>query len=87
LYGLGFGPANPPQPTGQLITTATPLGNDVQVTIGGQVATVAYAGLVGSGLYQFNVKVPNNLPNGDAAVVATIGGVSTQTGVLLTIQQ
>jgi uncharacterized protein (TIGR03437 family) len=87
LYGLGFGPANPPQPTGQLVTTATPLANDVQVTIGGQVAFVAYTGLVGSGLYQFNVTVPNNLPNGDAAVVATVGGVSTQTGVAVTVQQ
>ena len=86
LYGVGFGPANPPQPSGQLVTTATPLANAVQVTIGGQTASVAYAGLVGSGLYQFNVTVPN-LPSGDAAVVATIGGVSTQTGVSLTVQQ
>jgi uncharacterized protein (TIGR03437 family) len=87
LYGVGFGPANPPQPSGQLVTTATPLAaNAVQVTIGGQAANVAYAGLTGSGLYQFNVTVPN-LPNGDAAVVATIGGVPTQSGVLLTVQQ
>jgi len=47
---------------------------------------VAFAGLTGSGLYQFNVTVPN-LPNGDAAVVASIGGVATQTGVTLTVQQ
>jgi len=86
LYGVGFGPANPPQPAGQLVTTATPLANDVQIAIGGQTAPVAYAGLVESGLYQFNVTVPNSLPSGDAAVVATIGGVSTQTGVLLTVQ-
>jgi uncharacterized protein (TIGR03437 family) len=86
MYGVGFGPANPPQPSGQLIAMATPLANAVQVTIGGQTASVAYAGLVESGLYQFNVTVPN-LPNGDAAVVATIGGVSTQTGVALTVQQ
>jgi uncharacterized protein (TIGR03437 family) len=47
---------------------------------------VAYAGLVGSGLYQINVTVPN-LPSGDAAVAAAIDGVSTQTGVTLTVQQ
>jgi uncharacterized protein (TIGR03437 family) len=46
---------------------------------------VAYAGLVEAGLYQFNVTVPN-VPDGDAAVVAQIGGVQTQTGVLITIQ-
>ena len=28
-----------------------------------------------------------NVPNGDAKVVATIGGVPTQTGVSLTVQQ
>jgi uncharacterized protein (TIGR03437 family) len=86
LYGVGFGPANPPQPSGQLVATAAPLANSVQVTIGGQVANVAFAGLVGSGLYQFNVTVPT-LPNADATVVAAIGGVSTQTGVSLTVQQ
>jgi len=78
LYGVGFGPANPPQPSGQLVTAANPLANGVQVTIGGQTAFVAFAGLTGSGLYQFNVTVPN-LANGDAAVVASIGGVVTQT--------
>jgi uncharacterized protein (TIGR03437 family) len=48
---------------------------------------VAFAGLVESGLYQFNVTVPGGLPSGDAAVVASIGSVFTQTGVLLTVQQ
>ena len=86
LYAVGFGPANPPQPTGQQVAAATPLANDVQVTIGGQTATVQYAGLVQAGLYQFNVTVPA-VANGDAAVVATIGGVPSQKGVLLTIQQ
>jgi uncharacterized protein (TIGR03437 family) len=87
LYGVGFGPANPPQPSGQLVTTATPLAaNAVQVTIGGQVANVAFSGLTGSGLYQFNVTVPNNLPSGDAAVAAAIGSVSTQTRGVLTVQ-
>jgi len=86
LYGVGFGPANPPQPSGQLVATAAPLAYAVQVTVGGLTATVAYAGLTGPGLYQFNVTVPN-VPNGDAAVAASISGVSTQAGVLLTVQQ
>jgi uncharacterized protein (TIGR03437 family) len=86
LYGVGFGPATPPQPSGQQVATAAPLANPVQIAIGGQAATVQYSGLVQSGLYQFNVTVPN-LPNGDAKVVATIGGIATQTGVSLTVQQ
>jgi uncharacterized protein (TIGR03437 family) len=86
LYGTGFGPATPPQPSGQLVTTAAPLANSVRITIGGLTASVSPSDLVEAGLDQFNLTVPD-LPNGDAAVVATIGGVSTQTGVLLTVGQ
>jgi uncharacterized protein (TIGR03437 family) len=86
LYGTGFGPTNPPLPTSQLVGTAEPLTNPVQISIGGVTVAPTFAGLVGSGLYQFNVVVPT-LPNGDASVQATIGGVTTQTGVSVTIQQ
>ncbi len=86
LYGVGFGPAIPAQAAGQVVGTAAPLANNVQVTMGGVVAVVNFAGLVQSGLYQFNVVVPS-LPNGDAAVVATVGGVTTQAGVAVTIQR
>jgi uncharacterized protein (TIGR03437 family) len=85
IYGTGFGPTRPPLPSAQLVTTPAVLANSVQFTIGGVVAHVDYAGLVEAGLYQFNVKVPD-VPSGDAALVAQIGGVQTQTGVLITIQ-
>lgn len=68
------------------MTTPSVLANTVGVTMGGVTAPVTYAGLVGPGLYQLNVTVPT-LPNGDALVVATIGGVSTQAGVSVTVQQ
>jgi uncharacterized protein (TIGR03437 family) len=87
IYGTGFGPANPPLPTNQLVTTAEPLANSVQITIGGVAAPAIVAYLVGPGLYQFNVTLPLNLPNGDAAVLAMVGGVSSQTGVSVTVQQ
>ena len=77
LYGTGFGPTTQ--------ATPAPLTNPVQIKIGGIAATVAFAGLAGPGLYQFNVTVPS-LPTGDAPVLATIGGVTTQTGVSVTIQ-
>jgi uncharacterized protein (TIGR03437 family) len=85
LYGTGFGPTNPASPTSSLLAAPAILANSVQVTIGGMTATAAFAGLVGPGLYQFNVTVPN-LPSGDASVAATIGGVASQTGVAITIQ-
>lgn len=87
LYGTGFGPTTPPQPTGQTVTAAALLANSVQITIGGVNATASFAGLSGSGLYQFNVTVPSSLPSGDAAVLASIGGATTQTGVAVTIGQ
>jgi uncharacterized protein (TIGR03437 family) len=86
LYGTGFGPANPAVATGQLVATPEPTANTVTVTIGGVNATVSYAGLVEAGLYQLNVTVPA-VSNSDAAVLATVGGVSTQTGVSITVQQ
>jgi uncharacterized protein (TIGR03437 family) len=86
LYGTGFGPTDPALPTGQLVATPAVTANSVQITIGGMPASVGYAGLVGPGTYQFNVTVPN-LPNGDAPVVASIGMVTTQTGVSVTVQQ
>jgi uncharacterized protein (TIGR03437 family) len=86
LYATGFGPTSPPLPTGQLVTDPGPLLNPVEVTIGGVAANVSFSGLVGPGLYQFNVTVPN-VPNGDAALAATIGGVNTQTGVSVSVHQ
>lgn len=86
LYGTGFGPTSPATPTSQLVTTPVLLpANSVQITIGGVAASVLFAGLTESGLYQFDVTVPS-LPGGDAAVVATIGGVQTQTALSITIQ-
>ncbi len=84
LYGTGFGPTNPPVSTAQLVTAPALLANPVQITIGGADAPVAWAGVVESGLYQFNVTVPSGA-NGAAAVDASIQGVHTQTGVSIPV--
>jgi uncharacterized protein (TIGR03437 family) len=55
------------------------------ITIGGVPANVSFAGLVAVGEFQFNVEVPPNLPNGDAQLVATYNGSSTQANVLISI--
>jgi uncharacterized protein (TIGR03437 family) len=57
---------------------ASNLVNTVTVTIGGQPAGLAFAGIVGAGLVQLNVTVPSSINNGDAAVVVSVGGVTTQ---------
>jgi uncharacterized protein (TIGR03437 family) len=78
LWGSGFGPASPAVPAGQVFTGANKLANPVTVTIGGQPAAVDFAGVVGAGLVQINVHVPSSINAGDAAVIATVGGISTQ---------
>ena len=87
LYGTGFGPTRPAVPAAQVVSTPAPLANTVTVRIGGVVADVSFAGLTGAGLYQLNVKVPDTLADGDAAVVAEIGGVRTPDGVFITVQR
>jgi uncharacterized protein (TIGR03437 family) len=79
LWGTGFGPATPPVAYGQVFSGVNKLANAVTVTIGGQLAIVDFAGVVGAGLVQINVRVPSSIGDGDAPVVASVGGVSTQT--------
>ena len=78
LYGVGFGPTTPTVLAGQAFSGTAPTTNPVTVNIGGQSAKVAFSGLVGAGLYQLNVVVPN-VPSGDQPVQATVGGVGTPT--------
>jgi uncharacterized protein (TIGR03437 family) len=87
LYGGGFGPTDPERPSGRVITQPAPTRDRVTVTIGGRPANVEFSGLVGAGLYQLNVRVPEDLPNGDHEVVATVAGQRTQTGALITVQR
>jgi len=56
------------------------------ITFNGISAEVVFAGLTATGLYQFNVRVPTGLPDGDARVAATAGGVTSPAGPLITIR-
>jgi uncharacterized protein (TIGR03437 family) len=85
LYGTGFGPTDSAPQTGLVFTGAYAATNAVTVTIGGVSAEVLWAGLVGPGLYQINVKVPAAAPAGDQAVIAKIMGASSQSTALLKI--
>jgi uncharacterized protein (TIGR03437 family) len=52
---------------------------------GGVAANVTFAGIVEAGLFQINIVVPN-VPTGDQAITASIGGATTTRNVFLTIQ-
>ena len=87
IYGRGFGPTSPAVPAGQVFNGAAPLTDPSQVPIriGGVPAKVTFAGMVFPGEYQFNVQVPA-LPDGDYAIVADIGGVSSPAGLLIAVK-
>ena len=87
IYATGLGPTTPAVPSGQLVPTPAPLSNltQLKISVGGQAATVRYAGIVSPGLYQIDLTVPQ-LPDGDQPIVATIAGVSFQSGILIPIK-
>ena len=86
LFGTGFGAGKPAVPVDVVFQGASPLVNPVTIRVGSAVAAVEFAGITGVGLYQFNIVVPD-VPDGDQAIVAQIGGVASQTGVFLTVQR
>jgi uncharacterized protein (TIGR03437 family) len=91
LWGTGFGPTNPSLGQGEetpgnatYSTETLPLVtiNDVSATVYGAALAPGFAGL-----YQVAIQVPASLGNGDWPVVATIGGVSSPSSMVLTVQQ
>jgi len=84
LYGTGFGQTSPAI-TDQLSGSGLLPQPWPTVTIGGISASVTGAAISGPGLYQLNVVIPQNAPDGDLAVSATYNGRTTQTGVLISV--
>jgi len=92
LYGTGFGDTDPSVPAGQLAAAAADLTSDITVKVNGTSlapSDVQYAGLSPgslSGLYQFNIKLPESTPDGDIPVSISIGGFQTQSGVTIPVK-
>jgi len=84
IYGTGFGPTDPARPSGRIVETA-PTVNTVTVKIGNVDAQVQFAGIVGAGLYQLNVKIPSGL-TGDQPIVAEVSGARTQENAFITLK-
>jgi uncharacterized protein (TIGR03437 family) len=90
LYADGLGATNPPVTPGTLYSGAAPLVDTATISIGGVPGTVSFAGLIGAGLYQLNIVVPQ-VAAGNRPVVVTLtsGGATvdmTQSGVVLPVQ-
>ena len=87
VFGVGFGPTNPPVPAGKAFSGAAPAVNPVQILINNIPVTSAFAGLSGAGLFQFNIlQLPAGLGSGDVSLEAAVGGVRTPNGVVLSLQ-
>ena len=86
LYGVGFGPTTPPVPAGQPYSGAAATNTPVTITIGGMQANVVFAGITEAGLYQFNLTVPPNAVSGDQTLQASVNGVQTPAGPVVTVQ-
>jgi uncharacterized protein (TIGR03437 family) len=85
VYGNGFGATATPVIAGSASQSGS-LSPLPVFRIGGSVATVQFAGLVGPGEFQFNVVVPANIADGDQTISATINGATTQAGTLISVK-
>jgi uncharacterized protein (TIGR03437 family) len=91
LWGTGFGPTNPSAPFGTPVpsdktysTTTLP-----DVTIDNIPATVYGAALAPGfgGLYQIAIQVPTSIADGDWPIQASIAGVQSPNGTILSVHQ
>jgi uncharacterized protein (TIGR03437 family) len=91
LWGTGFGPTTPlvaagiQVPSAPLHLTASP----VSVKIGTVDAPQFGCALAPTfaGLYQVNIQVPASMADGDYPIVATIAGVTSPDGVILSVKK
>jgi uncharacterized protein (TIGR03437 family) len=88
-YLTGSGPVSPPVADGAP-APASPalLTSPVSATIGGQAATVSFAGLAPGfvGLVQLNIVVPSALATGDYPLLVTIAGETSNPGTISVTQ-
>ena len=91
LWGTAFGPTTPVSPTGVQVPGDQTYATSTlpTVTINGVAATVYGAALAPgfAALYQIAIQVPPSLPDGSWPVVASIGGVSSPTGLVLAVKK
>lgn len=91
LFATGEGQTNPPGVTGMLATgpiLPTPV-LPVIVQVGGQTATLAYAGALpqGAGVMQINAIIPAGVATGASVpLTLSVGGVQAQTGITISVR-
>jgi uncharacterized protein (TIGR03437 family) len=87
LYATGLGPTEPVTPADRVLAGPATTRERVTVRIAGLGAEVLWAGKVGSGLYQVNVRVPTATPAGEHLLIVEAGGFSSPHGTVITVSQ
>lgn len=89
LYATGLGATATATPLGQVLPGAFPIDNPsrVNITLGGQRASLLFAGMTFAGAFQINFTVPPNIPSGDVGLVMEVDGVRTQAAFLTCVSQ
>ena len=87
LFGIGFGPTQPPIPAGQKYTGApAQASGDLSVIIGQTPVAAFFIGAESPGLFQFNLTIPGGLGTGDQPLFGIANGVRTPPGVVIALQ-
>jgi uncharacterized protein (TIGR03437 family) len=87
IFGVGFGPTNPAVPAGKAYSGAAATTNSIQLLINNITVIPTFSGITSEGLYQINlVQIPAGLGAGDVSLKATVGGVQTPPGVVISLQ-
>lgn len=92
LYGTGFGLTNPVYQPGEFAAGPASLRDPITVTMGGVTlapSDILYAGLSpdAPGFYQFNLRVPAAVQDGDVPVLIQIGSIQTQSGATIPVKR
>ena len=91
IYAISFGPTNPSFAPGSPPSSTATTTNAPGVTMGSVTlnqADVLYAGVSPgiAGLYQLNVQVPANMPDGDQPLTLTLGSFKTPSVGFVTVR-
>lgn len=91
LWATGFGPTSPAAPDGVVVPSTPAYDTLAAPTVMlDNIPAVVYGAALASGsvgLYQIAIQVPLTLANGTWPIQATIGGVSSPEGTVLTVHQ
>jgi uncharacterized protein (TIGR03437 family) len=87
IYFTGGGLTSPPIAPGEIPTALAGVTGTLRVTLGGvevPASNILYCGITpfSPGLYQLNLLLPDDTPEGDLPLVMTISGVLSPTGYL-----